>query len=513
MYEQIVSAAMLAMILTGYGLAQETGRQAKEARRGKEPEAAPKRQKEKGITNGKYAIPKMIDGSLAGALRIFTNHADPPQTKIDLLTRAYEIFESDEKATYERLVADAAFREIFESNKMTLLGGPMLGQVSQAGAAVWVRTYGPAAVSVRIEDGHEPRLFGPVTSDAKTDFAAVVPISGLQPDTKYPYTIILNGRPVAGAEGVLHTLQPDKARIAFGSCPHRWGLGREMIWDRMLGRDPDALLIHGDIAVQDRKDHFGLHRFDYFMRDLQAPWSKLVANLPVYASWDDHDYLDNDKPRDGMSVPDEDRRAIRRVFTTAWNNPQYGFGDAKGGIFLRTRIGPADVLMTDNRYFRGNEGPLLGEGQMTWLEEQLLDCEGPFIIMSCGTLWNDAKGNGKDSWGKYDKEGRERIFNLIEKHRIPGVLLVSGDWHGARGYTIERPSGFTLYEFQPASLGGRPGATRAGNTLFALAGKYAFGEFTFDAQEDDPSVTFRLILEDGTEHYKLTLTRSQLMPK
>jgi alkaline phosphatase D len=249
------------------------------------------------------------------------------------------------------------------------------------------------------------------------------------------------------------------------------------------------------------------------MRDLQAPWSKLAANLPVYATWDDHDYFDNDKPREGQDIPDEDRREIRRVFTNAWNNPQYGFGDERGGIFLRTRIGPADVLMTDNRYFRFLEGPYLGEGQTRWLEEQLLDCKGPFIILACGTLWCDAKGDGKDSWGKYDKEGRERIFNLIEKHRIPGVLLVSGDWHGARGYTIERPSGFTFYEFQPASLGGRPGATRAGNTLFALAGKYAFGEFTFDADTDDPRVTFRLLLEDGTEHYRLTLTRSQLTPK
>ena len=39
---------------------------------------------------------------------------------------------------------------------------------------------------------------------------------------------------------------------------------------------------------------------------------------------------------------------------------------------------------------------------------------------------------GKDSWGKFDPKGREEIFSLIEKHRIPGVLLTSGDRHGAR---------------------------------------------------------------------------------
>lgn len=80
-------------------------------------------------------------------------------------------------------------------------------------------------------------------------------------------------------------------------------------------------------------------------------------------------------------------------------------------------------------------------------------------------------------------------------------------------YTISRSSGYTFYEFQPASLGARAGASRVANTLFAVAGKYAFGEFTIDAQKDDPTVTFRLILDNGTEHYSLTLTRSRLTPK
>jgi len=54
-----------------------------------------------------------------------------------------------------------------------------------------------------------------------------------------------------------------------------------------------------------------------------------------------------------------------------------------------------------------------------------------------------------------DGDGREQIFNLIEKHRIPGVLLTSGDRHGARVFTVPRPSGYKFYEFEPASLGGR----------------------------------------------------------
>ena len=475
-----------------------------------------KNTKSKNVPGGKYTLNEMVNAKTTDEiLKVFTNHDNPPQWKVDLVARAHDFLMQDENATYEGLIHDPAFMQIVKANDMDLLGGPLLGQVSETGASVWVRTIGPAEVAVEIDDGGKPRRFGPIMTNAQGDFSAVVPITGLKPDQEVPYTILINGKPI-NAKGVIKTVNSKTLRIAFGSCPHRWGLGRREIWDQILARGNKALLIYGDIAVQDRMFHFGLHRFDYFMRDQHAAWSKLEANLPVYANWDDHDFMSNDQPKNGSDVHKEGRVGIRKIFKDSWNNPQYGFGDEGGGIFLRTRIGPADVIMSDGRYFRGIEGPLLGEAQMKWLEEQLLDCKGPFIILSGGCMWSDAKGKGKDSWGLYDKEGREKIFQLIEKHKIPGVLLVSGDWHGARVYRIDRPSGYAFYEFEPASLGGRPGASRVEgiqDCIFAVAGQYAFGEFTFDTSAADPTVTFRMMQEDGTELFTKTLTRSELTPK
>lgn len=154
---------------------------------------------------------------------------------------------------------------------------------------------------------------------------------------------------------------------------------------------------------------------------------------------------------------------------------------------------------------------------MKWLEEQLLDCKGPFIIMSCGSMWSDYVSDGKDSWGECDPQGREQIFSLIEENRIGGVLLISGDRHGARGFRIPRPSGFEFYEFEAGSLGGRKGppVTRPewSTQLYGIARKYAFGEFSIDATLPDPQVTFRLIEDDGTVIHELMLKRSQLTPK
>ena len=63
-----------------------------------------------------------------------------------------------------------------------------------------------------------------------------------------------------------------------------------------------------------------------------------------------------------------------------------------------------------------------------------------------------------------------------------------------------------------ASLGGRSGPGGGSNPLFFVKGKYAFGEFDIDATKSDPELTFRLIMEDGSVHYEIKLTQSQLTP-
>lgn len=472
---------------------------------------------------------KAIYGNLSGkdletSLNILNLFEKQPEWKVSLTKRAYEVFSDKQDVRFTGLLADSIIRGICDSKHIKLLGGPMLGQVSETGASVWVRTYGRASITVKVKGRGVSKFFGPVVSKPEDDYATEVKINGLKPNRSYSYSVYSDGEPVPGATGQLKTVDPRKTRIVFGTCSHRWGLTNPTIWNTMLSRDADALLVYGDVAAQDRNFEFGLHRFDYLERDLISPWEKTVANLPVYASWDDHDYLDNDKwglgkrrMEDEAKGTDAERLEVRRIFQTSWNNPSYGFENANGGIFFRTRIGAADVIMTDNRYFRGTDGPFLGKGQMKWLEDQLLECKGPFIIITCGTMWSDYKAEGKDSWGKFDPEGREHLFNFIEEHNIPGVLLLSGDRHGARGFKIPRPSGYTFYEFEPASLGGRGISVKGlpewkDNYLFGVAFKYAFGEFTFNARKKNPTVTFRLMMEDGSEYYKIKLTRSQLTP-
>lgn len=462
------------------------------------------------------------EGTLEAALGILNLFEEQPEPVQQLYEAAYNVFAADPDATFLDLWKNPAVQGICREHNITHLGGPMLGSITANSAKVWLRTLKPAEVEVRVPINGDERSYGPVRSSAESDLSSVVSVTNLEPSTRYPCRVLVDGRSVTIPEDTaIVTAPPDaetgKVRIAFGSCFHRWGIANPTQAALMRGREPAAMLLIGDIAVQDRNNHLGLHRADYFLRDLHPSWQGLVAAVPVFATWDDHDYFDNDKAGIPPGYTDEDRRGARRVFTQAWNNPSYGFGDKESGVFVRTRIGPCDVVMVDNRYFRENKkGSFLGDAQMRWLEEQLLDCKGPFIILSCGTMWSDYVSDGKDSWGRWDPEGRERIFSLIEKNRIGGVLLISGDRHGARGFRIPRPSGFSFHEFGAASLGGRKGPPVTDpewNTqLYGFESVYAFGEFTIDATLADPEVTFRLIQDDGAELYTLTLTRSQLTP-
>ena len=442
-----------------------------------------------------------------------------PQPVQRLSEAAYNALAAKPDASFADLATNADVQRLAAAAGVTQFGGPMLGALRPDGAAIWLRTLRPAKVEVRVQVEGQEKAFGPVESTVATDLAAVVPVTGLKPASRYPYRVLVDGKPaVIPKDAAIVTPQPEKARIAFGSCFHRWGLGNQKQADTIRNRGATALMVYGDIAVQDRNNKLGLHRADYLLRDFHPAWQDLVAAVPVYATWDDHDYFRND----GWGIPkaytDKDRQGVWQVFRYSWNNPSYGFNDDRRGVFLRTRIGPCDIIMVDHRYFRtaktaenaATGGNFLGPEQMKWLEAQLLDCKGPFIILSCGTMWSDYVSNGKDSWGVFDPAGREQIFELIEKHRIGGVLLTSGDRHGARVFRIPRSRGYNFYEFEPASLGGRgdgPPATNAkgDNQLFGVVGKYAFGEFTFDATLPDPEVVFRLVHDAGDVLYELKL--------
>ena len=467
--------------------------------------------------NFSVTLPEAHIGSLEIDTKLLDSYVRIPENIRQFYLDARTVFTGNPEADFSHPEIIKAAQKY----KMPLMGGPLLGNLSDDKVVIWIRpsTNNSLVVEVKKSGNSEKKKFE--LNSVKAGMEQRIVIDGLIPDTDYNYSIISNNKSIA--KGSFKTApsfnEKEEFRLAFGSCFHKIGLHNPNLIHQILKTEPQAMLLLGDIAVDDRENQINMHRSDYLLRDVSNAWSKLASNVPLYTSWDDHDYFNNDLGGIPKGFSDADRESVRKVWRENWNNPE----NPDSGIYFNTQIGPVEIIMLDTRSLRENErrgeyGAYLGDKQMNWLKETLKNSKAPFKVISSGTMWSDFITPGKDSWGTWDTTGREELFQFIEDENISGVLLVSGDRHGTRGFTIPRPSGFSFYEFQVASLGGVPGppamAKDSSTQLFGYHGTdiIAFGEFTFDTTGNKPEVTFRLIDEFGNVQEQLILPYKKLTP-
>ena len=373
-------------------------------------------------------------GGLGVSLKILNLWGQQPESINKVYAAAYDFLASDLNATYADLVNHDDFMKLCSNAGLTHIGGPILGDITPTSVKVWLRTFKPATVQIQLNFKGKPVTKATKKTTVESDLACVLQVKGLEPSTSYEYEIFVDEKPIKIPGNALITTAPDgekpgQTRIAFGTCPHRWGLGNDKNFGLIRSRKPSALLLGGDIAVQDRENHTGRHRADFFLRDLAPAWQKLVCSIPVYTVWDDHDYFNNDRAGIPKGFTLKDKQNVWEVFTQSWPNPSFGFGPEKQGVHFRSRIGCCDVIMLDTRYFRGNvDSSFLGEDQMQWVEDQLLECKGPFTIIASSTMWSDHVSNGKDSWGKYDPQCL--VFQYPKDGWSAGMLLHPGHRYG-----------------------------------------------------------------------------------
>lgn len=466
----------------------------------------------------RVTLPEAHKGTLAIDTKLLDSYGPPPEPWRQFYLDARAAFFENAEANF----TDPAIVELASRHQVPLMGGPMLGDLKSDGVTVWLRPASSAEVTIRVGD-QRVKLDQPVPGEQ-----AHVRIEGLQPATHYSYQVDVGGTHTAVGHFTTAPLEQSQGgfRVAFGSCCHKIGVHNPNLFGQIVQRQPHVMMLLGDIAVDDRNNEINMHRADYQLRDVSTAWRHLASHVPLYASWDDHDYFDNDLSGIPRKYTSEDRDRVRGVWKQNWNNPVVPAG--RKGIYFSSRVGPVEIIMLDTRSYRSAKqrkqyGSYLGDRQLQWLRQTLQNSTAPFKIISSGTMWSDYVSRAKDSWGSWDTQAREEIFGLIEQEKIGGVLLVSGDRHGARGFRIPRPSGHTFYEFEPATLGGVSGPAGlvkdCPEQLFGYSGQdergqnfVACGEFTFDMAADDPQVTFRLITEHGHVKEEIGLSLRELTP-
>ncbi|MDG2021169.1 MAG: alkaline phosphatase D family protein [Phycisphaerales bacterium] len=322
--------------------------------------------------------------------------------------------------------------------------GPMLGDLTAESVKIWIRTPAPrtSVVEIRDADGGIVRR-GPLRTTAESDHTGTLEVLGLSPGTRFTFSI--DGKTDDDWWFRTRAEADQTCRIAFGSCADE-GAGSASVWRRMDDDRVTALVLLGDTPYIDTTD-LARQRSRYRAFAQPADFARLVSHVPVYSTWDDHDFGRNDT--DG-NLPGKENS--RRAVTEYRPNP--GYGENGEGIYTSFRQGPVEVFLLDARWFARTEGDmsdptLLGARQWAWLERSLAASTAPFKILACGMVFNGSVRPFKtDCWGVYPAE-YARLVDLIARVKSKGVVLVSGDVHWSRviRHDTKERLGYDLMEF------------------------------------------------------------------
>ncbi|GLX86070.1 hypothetical protein tloyanaT_23230 [Thalassotalea loyana] len=321
-------------------------------------------------------------------------------------------------------------------------------------------------------------------------------------------------------------------KIYFGSCAKEY---KAMpIFDAIVADDPDVFIFLGDNIYGDTEDMKVLAD-KYKMLGDHKGFNKLKSTAELIAIWDDHDYGENDA---GKEYPQ--KQASRKVMLDFWQEPKDSPRYTRDGIYTSYFYGEKNqqvqVILPDLRWNRdklhevskvnyllkripNNMGPymvspdkqasMLGEKQWQWLEQELLKPSAIKVIGSSLQLLPEF--TGWESWANFPAD-RQRLLDFIAKHKIPGVIFISGDTHWGEVSKVETAKGYHLWEVTSSGLSEKwkdvsPNQHRVGQ----YTNQVNYGFIEIDWQLADPSIAIGLKNEVGdiTHQHQLSLSMLQ----
>jgi alkaline phosphatase D len=407
--------------------------------------------------------------------------------------------------------------------------GVATGEVTADSALVWTRTKGPARVQVEWwpeakSGAGRPQRSRVLTTAAERDFTIAIPLEGLTPATSYRYRLL-----TAGLPGKAGAAKDDWAERATGrfrtpasantSEPVRflWSgdLGGQthcrdrtagyQIFDRMSRTEPAFAILLGDLIYGDERcpsppnlpgsdfvastpDEFrAKHRYQRGDPALR----RFLAEVPVYAIWDDHEVRNN------FAGPHEPLMPFgRQALLEYW--PIATPAEDPHRLYRKVRRGSdVELFILDTRQYRSkNEEPdgepktMLGVVQRGWLIEGLADSTATWkFIATSVPLSLPKKGGpkapGNDSWaGAPDGTGFQTelrlIVDAIMKRGVTNVVWLAGDVHFAQvnEYDPDGDGSPDFREFVAGPLSAAPAPAVAPAPALGPRTLYSVGGFT-----------------------------------
>jgi alkaline phosphatase D len=298
--------------------------------------------------------------------------------------------------------------------------------------------------------------------------------------------------------------------IAFGSC-NKHDL-KNKLWDDVLAARPDLWIWAGDIVYADTNDPRKIEALYRAQKEVPG-YARILKEVPVIGTWDDHDYGLNDG-----GVEFESKQASQQVFLDFLDVDIDDPRRKREGVYtsheFETPEGKVKVFVLDTRYFRtsltrSNEkgkryqpgeygvGTVLGEAQWKWLKSELNTSEADFniIVSSIQVLSSE---HGFETWGNFPHEV-DRLQDIILNSGARGVIILSGDRHISE-FSADRIKGlpYPLLDFTSSGLthvysgySGEPNPFRIGEVI----SKKSFGLLRINLRTRE--VHFQMIGDKG----------------
>jgi alkaline phosphatase D len=258
------------------------------------------------------------------------------------------------------------------------------------------------------------------------------------------------------------------ARIAFGSCAHQDK--PQPIWQAVLAYRPELFIFTGDNVYGDVTSAAMTElRQAYAAAEKVEGIARLRAKVPVLATWDDHDYGQNDGGGDFAH-----RQQAKQLFLDFWDIAGDDPRARRPGVYHAEIVGPpgerVQIILLDTRSFRSPLRPtdqrgvlgkeaylpdpdpsktMLGEAQWAWLRAQLEQpAELRLLVSSVQVL---AEKHGFERWGNLPLQ-RKKLLDLIAETGARGVVILSGDRHIGALYRLRQAVPYDLYEITSSGL-------------------------------------------------------------
>ena len=307
-------------------------------------------------------------------------------------------------------------------------------------------------------------------------------------------------------------------RICFGSCAHQDK--QQYLLADIAKLKPDLMVYLGDNIYGDTKN-MHIMREKYGMLSCKKEFRQLLEATHVIATWDDHDYGQDDA---GADYPM--KKESKSLFLEFWNEPKGSDRFKHDGIYTSYYYGDSahrvQVILLDLRSFRtpliGKDGhyqtnydtaaAIMDSTEWAWLRTELLKPARIRVIGSSTQFCTDH--NGWETWGNFPLQ-QQKMIDLINQTCAEGVLFITGDVHYAELSVRKQPELYPIYDMTASGI--TQVELKASHNQYRIGkaiNSRNFGMMDIDWDKADPEILLRGFDWQAKERIIQTVKLSEL---